>query len=73
MDNLIDNPGSKEGMPCMYAHLWCYGEQSIKSWGDGAPLAAVLGFLRRHLVSSTEPVMERPANAKEWEVFNAGP
>jgi hypothetical protein len=77
VDNLIDNPGHKVGdnkLGCQYAHVWLFpekGKEHMRSYGDGKPLAATLSFLRRHLVGEKEPVMERPANAKEWEVVGS--
>ena len=57
-------------MTSAYAHSWLFGEE-IEAYGDGKPLAALLGFLRRRLAATSEQVMERPANAKEWEVLAA--
>ena len=57
------------GNSAIFAHTWLYG-QEIEAYGDGKPLAALLGFLRRRLAGSSEQVMERPANAKEWEIVD---
>ena len=67
VDNLTDNPGTAKGYATAYAHVWCYGAEPIKTYGDGKSLEAVNSFLRRTLQGSTEALMERPANALEWE------
>ena len=62
VDNLVDNP-------IQVAHVWLYGHDNLRSYGDGVPLAAMCSFLRRHVAKSEEEtVMDKPANAKEWEV-----
>ena len=58
------------GNSAIFAHTWLNG-QEIEAYGEGKPLAALLGFLRRRLAGTSEQVMERPANAKEWEVLAA--
>ena len=75
VDNMTENWATKQAngslvSTSMYAHTWFCGEE-IRAYGDGKPLAALLGFLRRRLAGSSEQVMERPANAKEWEVLAA--
>lgn len=71
VDNLIDNPGTRAGKAGTFAHVWMYGKESVRTYGDGKPLSAVCSFLRRHLAGSSEPVMARPDNAKEWRVVGA--
>ena len=63
VDNLVEHNGP-------IAHMWCYGKKEIREYGDGIPLAFMCSFLRRHLAGNTEPVMDRPASAKEWQVVN---
>ena len=75
VDNMTENWATKQAngslfLTSAYAHSWHCGEE-IRVYGDGKPLAALLGFLRRRLAGTSEQVMERPANAKEWEVLAA--
>ena len=54
----------------LYSHVWLTNVESIKKYCDGKPREAVCSFFRRRLVGSTEAPMERPANAKEWEIVD---
>ena len=75
VDNLTDNPGAKaaEGDKAaeladgaFYAHMWPYGDEAMRKYGDGTPLAAIGNFLKRRLAGSAEAAMPKPPNAKEW-------
>ena len=70
VDNIKENPGSASGLHggCLYAHTWFADDALLHNYGDGAPLKAICGFLRRRLAGSMEAVMARPSNAKEWVV-----
>jgi pimeloyl-ACP methyl ester carboxylesterase len=48
VDNLIDNPGTKESNTqcAIYAHVWCYGSDFVRSYGDGAPRRTTRASLR---------------------------
>lgn len=70
VDNFKKNPVKVDGTPqeaCLYAHVWFLHEKVMKSYCDGEPLGALLGFLRRHLAGASEARMDRPKNALEWE------
>ena len=72
VDNTTANPNNgKAEWACLYVHVWFCGKEAMQTYCDGKPLAAVTSFLRRTLKGSTEPVMEKPANAKEWVVKGA--
>ena len=60
VDNLIDKT-------CLEAHTWFTTKEDIGTYGDGLPLQALCSFVRRTLNGSTEALMPRPANAKEWK------
>jgi len=52
----------------MTSHMWPFSANSVKSYGDGVPLAAITSFVRRHLVGLAEEPMPRPSIAVEWQV-----
>jgi dienelactone hydrolase len=65
VDNLVDEKATN----CFRGHAWLLHPKIISEYGDGAPLRAILSFVRRKLIGSAEEPMEKPAIAHSWEVL----